>query len=397
MTTEKSTFLKIGLPIIGLVISVLFVCAVGLTVPINQILFFPQFGIFAILFFVVFPRIMIFISNLYLHKTGKKSWDSWFKISSEPAYDYIFEIIAIMPSVFLGIEAAVCCNINDFEDLAVIGLFFVPVIAFSLYNKMLKKLYVCEAKADAFIQSKDTIPQIDEEKDMTPIDVQIVKEKKSKEATYSFTVNNEPFKACFVTGKRPELHIQHNETTLGSILWKIDKDRRFEYTVNTGAEPLNISAWIEETDSRYKTKNIGLEVNGVPVKYTLSDPQVIRINKLKFWRSWLYISVLLLLPLGPFRQGLKPLFNSLPFIYVVPFFASIILGLICKSWTIIAILLNAYFLALEINYMMVDMDSYSSLFIVAWIFVRIAVLCVLCYIFKKELEHKKAGYVWGLD
>jgi len=392
--------MKIVLVFIGLVISFLFVCAVGLTVPINQMPFFQQFGIFAILFFIAFPHIMILISNLFLHKAGRKSWDNWFKISLQPEYDYIFTIIAIMPCAFLGIEAAVYCNIHEIEAFVVASLFLVPLLAHSFYKKMLRKLYGYEVKADTFIQSIDTMPPItpiDEEKDMTPIEAQIIKEKKSEEVIYSFVVNGEPIKAHFVTGRNPELHIQHNETTLGTIIWKVDKKRRFEYTVNTNAEPLNISAWIEETNSRYRTKNIGLEVNGVPVKYTLSDPQVVLMNKLKFWCSWLYLAVFILFPFGPFHTGLKAVFKILPFIYFVPVIVAIVAIFIFKTWTLSALLLNAYFLALEMGYMMVDMDSYSGLFIVIWIFVRMAVFCALCYIFKKEREHKKAGYVWGLE
>jgi len=132
----------ISLPIIGLVISLSFLVSVCLIAfPIQRLLFFPQFIIFGILFLFLFPSIMILISNLYLNKIGKKLWDNWFKISSEPDYDYIFTIISIMPSLFLMVEASIFCYSKDLPDTLITSSIMSIFIWLPLYKGMIKKLF----------------------------------------------------------------------------------------------------------------------------------------------------------------------------------------------------------------------------------------------------------------
>jgi len=141
MTAKKSVFLMISLPIVGLIISVFFVLSVNFGKPINELIFFPQFIIFGILFLFVFPSIMIFLSNLYFNKTGKKSWENWFKISLEPDYDYVFTIISIIPSAFLAIEAAAFFYSNDLPNsLVTITIMSIPAII-PLYKGIMRKLF----------------------------------------------------------------------------------------------------------------------------------------------------------------------------------------------------------------------------------------------------------------
>jgi len=145
---KKSLFLLICLPIIGLIISAAFIVSICLMAAshIQQMLFFPQFIIFAFLFLIAYPYIMIFISNLYFKKICKKSWEGWFKLSSEPDYDYVFTIVSIMPSAFLAIEAAIFCYANDLPDIFVTSALLSIFVIFFNYKKMLIKFFGCETE-----------------------------------------------------------------------------------------------------------------------------------------------------------------------------------------------------------------------------------------------------------
>jgi len=145
---KKKLFLMVCLPIIGLVISIAFIVSVCLMAAahIQQMLFFPQFIIFALLFLIAFPCIMIFISNLYLKKIGKKSWAGWFKLSSEPDYDYVFNIVSIMPSLFLAIEAAICSYVSEAPGIIVAIVCVSILVIFIHYKRILIKFFGCKAE-----------------------------------------------------------------------------------------------------------------------------------------------------------------------------------------------------------------------------------------------------------
>jgi len=161
--TKLALFIA-SLSIIGLIISLAFVASVCLiTFPIKQLLFFPQFIIFGILFLLIFPCIMIFISNLYFNKIGEKHWESWFQISLEPDYDYIFTIISIMPSIFLMTEFSIFCYSKDLEDLTA-GSIVSILIWFPLYKGNLKKIFGHTAEVDTFFSIAKEKPIKIEEK-----------------------------------------------------------------------------------------------------------------------------------------------------------------------------------------------------------------------------------------
>jgi len=96
-------------------------------------------------------------------------------------------------------------------------------------------------------------------------------------------VNNIYFKASFIHTRSPSFEITQN----GSLLGKTDKiNTRFDYTVDSGAEPLKITAWIHYRTGRTESVNeLGIEVNGKPVQHTTADPEV----HIKPGRVWLFI------------------------------------------------------------------------------------------------------------
>lgn len=225
---------------------------------------------------------------------------------------------------------------------------------------------------------------------MTAIKSEISTDKKSKEVIYSFQVNNETFKAYLVPPRKtPTLHIQHNGATLGTILWEVDKNRKFEYVVNANAEPITITAWIDsDSNNKGSRKSIGIEVNGVPVQHTLSDPQTIQKKKLESRCAILLAIVFMIVPFGPFQQAIKAI--DLPAIYFAPFLIGIIAAAIYKSWAVLAIFSDIYLLILEIRHI-IEIGTFSNSYIVIWFLIRIGILCALLYILKQEREQKKAN------
>jgi len=227
---------------------------------------------------------------------------------------------------------------------------------------------------------------------MTAIKAQITKDKESKQTIYSFQANGETFTAYFAN---LTLQIQHNETTLGTILWEIDKNRKFQYTVKTNADPITITAWIDvfsgNGNSRANKIRIGIEVNGEPVLNTLADQQLIQKGKLQNRSNFLCAIVFLIIIFGPFHQSFKYIFKEyLSITYIIPFFLATIPTIKTKSITIFAILSNTYLLALEILYIL-KTGTFSNTFIIIWFSIRTALLCGLCYIYKQEREQKKAS------
>jgi len=225
---------------------------------------------------------------------------------------------------------------------------------------------------------------------MTAIKAQITKDKESKATIYSFQANGEQFAAYLVPPiTNPTLHIQHNETTLGTIMWKIDKNRKFQYTVNTKTEPLTITVWLDlDGKPRSNRKSIGIEVNGEPVQHTLADPQLILEKKLESSSLILLGFIFMIIPFGPFEQPMKSI--DLSYIYFIPFLIGIILAIKHKSYTLFAIFSNIYLLILEIIHIL-DLGTFSNSFIAMWFSIRIGILFALCYTFKEERELKKAS------
>jgi len=223
---------------------------------------------------------------------------------------------------------------------------------------------------------------------MTPIKAEISKDKKSKEITYSFQANSEAFKAYY-SPKELTLEIMHNETSLGAIYGKIDRKRKLEFTANTNAEPLKITAWIDDGFSFFgnifrKLKGIGIEVNGVPVQHTLADHETYLSNG----RTWLY---LLLFILGSksalvyhsvFKEYASHITAAITSsIYIVPLIIVLIAAIKYKAWTTFALLSSIAISSLEMIDYIASIETASN-GVAIWIILRISTLYALCNAFR---------------
>jgi len=83
---------------------------------------------------------MVLIGNVYLKKSGKKTWGNWLKIALN--YNSIFTVIAVYQCAFVVIEVLVFCNMSkasyNFEKVI---MFTVPFIMFFLSRDIVKKLF----------------------------------------------------------------------------------------------------------------------------------------------------------------------------------------------------------------------------------------------------------------
>jgi len=142
---------------IGLIVAVGLLVSAGLifnlffTEGIRDLLFVPQFAILAVVYFFIFPAVMVLISNVYLKTSGKKTWGNWLKIALN--YNSVFTVIAVYQCAFVVIEILVFCTINYASDIVEkVIMFTVPFIMFFFSKKLVKRLFghteidgVCEA------------------------------------------------------------------------------------------------------------------------------------------------------------------------------------------------------------------------------------------------------------
>jgi len=120
---------------IGLIVAVGLFLAAGFSVNVfvpqrfGDLPFVTQFLLLAVVFFFIYPAIMVLISNVYLKTSGKKTWGNWLKIPLN--YNSIFTVIAVYQCAFLVIEVLVFCNMTEasytFEKVI---MFTVPFIMF---------------------------------------------------------------------------------------------------------------------------------------------------------------------------------------------------------------------------------------------------------------------------
>jgi len=235
---------------------------------------------------------------------------------------------------------------------------------------------------------------------MNTIKAEISKDKESKSQTYSFEVNGEAFKALYLPGKEAALQIMHNEVSLGAMLWTVDKERKFEYTVNVGAKPVKITAWISNGFSFMgigKANGIGIEVDGIPVQHTVTAPEI----HIENGRSWLYVLVFIL--------GFKSIWTYYTLfseyashfvagvsstVYIVPFIIALIVAIKYKTWTTFAIyagLILAVLEAVDFATGIPESANSGSSGFVIWLFIRMGLLYAMFNAFKWRIKQKKAG------
>jgi hypothetical protein len=140
-----------SLVFIGLIVAVGLFLAAGFTANafvfpqrFGDLPFTVQFAILAVIYFLVFPAVMVLIGNLYLKTSGKKTWNNWLKIPLN--YNSIITVIAVYQCAFLVIEVLVSFNTaisssKAFDSIIRVMMFTVPFIMFIFSKKILKKLF----------------------------------------------------------------------------------------------------------------------------------------------------------------------------------------------------------------------------------------------------------------
>jgi len=102
--------------------------------------FLQQFLFLAVIYFFIYPAIMVLITNVYFKTNGKKTWGNWLKIALN--YKSVFTVIAVYQCAFVVIEVLVFCTSNNasytFEKVI---MFTVPFIMFFLSRDIAKKLF----------------------------------------------------------------------------------------------------------------------------------------------------------------------------------------------------------------------------------------------------------------
>jgi len=125
---------------VGLFLAVAFSVNVFIPLRFGDLSFVSQFAILAVVYFFIFPVIMVLISNVYLKNSGKKTWGNWLKIALN--YNSIFTVIAVYQCAFVVIEVLVFSNMAkasyNFEKVI---MFTVPFIMFFFSRKLVKRLF----------------------------------------------------------------------------------------------------------------------------------------------------------------------------------------------------------------------------------------------------------------
>ena len=148
---------------VGLFLSVALLFTVFFTQGIRDLMFFPQFLILGMVFFSVFPIIMILISNVYFKISGNKTWGNWLKIALR--YEGVFTVITIYQSAFAAIEFLIFAfNFNSSGVFDRIIMLPVPFLMLYFSEKILKKLFGYAADSEASETTDDNSEKKEEDK-----------------------------------------------------------------------------------------------------------------------------------------------------------------------------------------------------------------------------------------
>jgi len=149
----------------ALLVSTLLIFNVFFANGIKDLVFVPQFAILAVVYFLIFPAIMVLASNVYFKTSGKKTWGNWLTVALN--YNSVFTVIAVYQCAFAVIEVLVLFNIiisssNAFDIIIRVIIFTVPFMMFFFSKKILKKLFggaeiegVCETGDQDITDPKD--------------------------------------------------------------------------------------------------------------------------------------------------------------------------------------------------------------------------------------------------
>jgi len=224
---------------------------------------------------------------------------------------------------------------------------------------------------------------------MKLIESTLNKETKGK-IIYAFSINNEQFSVNYNYGIKPTVELLHNNSVLGFI----DQPKnKFDFIINSELEQIKIKIWIEYYNvyaiNFGKINGIGIEVNEVPVKNTLSDPE----THIKQGKSGLYFLLFLLgfnniityyTIFKDYYFHILTLFSS---ISLIPFFIMLVLIIKFKNWTkialytgfIISILEMFAFIYFRSNRLLSDinndtMSGTSFVIMLIWVLFRLGIM-----------------------
>jgi len=156
---------------IGLIIAVGLFLTVGLLfvdvfkIKLFDLHFFIQFFVYAAVYLLIFPVIMVLIGNVYLKTNGKKTWDNWFKIPVN--YNSVITVIAVYQCAYALIELLVYINNINVSGISErVIMLTVPFVMFVLSKKIINKLFglaeiegVCETDEEKIDPKNFTIRQ----------------------------------------------------------------------------------------------------------------------------------------------------------------------------------------------------------------------------------------------
>ena len=200
---------------------------------------------------------------------------------------------------------------------------------------------------------------------MEIIESSVTKDKKNKRTVYAFSVSGLSFEAHHYKMTKSRLEIFNNGTLLGTVDLKTP---RAEYIVEAEPSPVKITAWIE-----VKAKGgAGIEVDGKPVQHTIADPDVhIKNGKIALY---FLLAILAIKTFSSFGSG-EPGGGILCFFMLLITVGAVILY---KKLTKFAIITGLVLGGLEMIDFVTGIISIggggSKFVVIAWIFVRIAML-----------------------
>ncbi|QQO10042.1 hypothetical protein [Breznakiella homolactica] len=236
---------------------------------------------------------------------------------------------------------------------------------------------------------------------MNVIEAAAAKEKQTKKIIYSFSVQNETFEAHYFKGKNPSLELLYN----GTPVMTADKpNTRFTYEIQKGSTPVKITLWIENAAYSVfigKVNGIGIEVDGIPVQHTVTDPG----THIKNGRTALYALLFILAVkslftyFSTFSEYSSHLVAGISStLYLIPLLLIAAAAVKYAQWTRFALIAGMVVSIIEmLDYILAVPGSIASgtngMTMVIWIALRISVWCTLYNAFKwksKQKEHPAA-------
>jgi len=125
---------------VGLFLAAAFSVNVFIPLRFGDLPFFWQFALLAVVYFLIFPVVMVLISNVRFKMSGNKTWGNWFKIPLN--YNSVFTVITVYQCAFVLIEVLVFFNMINASAISErVMMFTVPFILFFLSKKIVKKLF----------------------------------------------------------------------------------------------------------------------------------------------------------------------------------------------------------------------------------------------------------------